>query len=71
MRRVLRPGGKLIIGDPYVPGFARPFLNILIKFSEKGDYHFYGLDEMQELFLKNDFINFHLSKFASTLLFPC
>ena len=56
MRRVLRPGGKLIIGDPYVPGFARPFLNILIKFSEKGDYHFYGLDEMQELFLKNDFI---------------
>ena len=27
---------------------------ILIKFSEKGDYHFYGFDEMQKLFIKND-----------------
>lgn len=56
MRRVLKPSGKLLIGDPYVPGIARPLINVLIKFSEKGDYHFYGFDEMQELFLKNEFI---------------
>jgi ubiquinone/menaquinone biosynthesis C-methylase UbiE len=56
MHRVLKYGGKLLIGDPYVPGFARPLINILIKFSEKGDYHFYGLNEMQEMFLNNEFI---------------
>ncbi len=56
MHRVLKCSGKLIIGDPYVPGFARPLINVLIKFSEKGDYHFYGFNEMQELFLKNEFI---------------
>lgn len=56
MRRVLKPGGKLLIGDPYVPGIARPIINVLIKFSQKGDYHFYGFNEMQELFLKNEFI---------------
>lgn len=56
MNRVLRPGGKLLIGDPYVPGIARPLINVLIKFSEKGDYHLYGFNEMQELFLKNEFI---------------
>ena len=56
MRRVLKPSGKLLIGDPYVPGIARPLINVLIKFSDKGDYHFYGFNEMQELFLKNEFI---------------
>lgn len=45
-----------MIGDPYVPMPIRPLINILIKFSEKGDYHFYGFDEMQKLFLKNDLI---------------
>ena len=56
MRHVLKAGGKLLIGDPYVPGIARPLINVLIKFSQKGDYHFYGFNEMQELFLKNEFI---------------
>lgn len=56
MRRVLRHNGKLLIGDPYVSGIARPLINVLIRFSEKGDYHFYGFNEMQDLFLKNEFI---------------
>ena len=56
MHRVLKVNGKLLIGDPYVPGIVRPLINVLIKFSEKGDYHFYGLNEMQELFLENDLI---------------
>lgn len=54
MHRVLRDGGKLLIGDPYVPGLVRPFINILTKFSDKGDYHFYGFDEMKRLFSKNE-----------------
>lgn len=56
MHRVLKVNGKLLIGDPYVPDIVRPLINVLIKFSEKGDYHFYGLNEMQELFLENDLI---------------
>lgn len=56
MHRVLKHNGKLLIGDPYVPGPVRPLINVLIRFSEKGDYHFYGFSEMQNLFLKNDFI---------------
>lgn len=56
MHRVLKCNGKVLIGDPYVPMPVRPLINVLIKFSEKGDYHFYGFDEMQKLFLKNDLI---------------
>lgn len=55
MHRVLKDGGKLIIGDPYVNGIARPFVNVLIKFSDNGDYHIYGLGEMQKLFESNGF----------------
>lgn len=55
MHRVLKDGGKLLIGDPYVPGFARPFVNVLVRFSDKGDYHFYGLKEMKNLFASNGF----------------
>ncbi|MBR2558800.1 MAG: hypothetical protein IKE95_10635 [Methanobrevibacter sp.] len=27
--------------------------NVVIKFSNSGDYHIYGMDEMKELFIKN------------------
>lgn len=55
MNRVLKYGGKLLIGDPYVPGLVRPFVNVLTKFSDKGDYHFYGFNEMKKLFTENEF----------------
>lgn len=55
MHRVLRDGGKLIIGDPYVPGIVRPVINVLTRFSDEGDYHFYGEGEMKKLFLKIGF----------------
>ena len=55
MHRVLKDGGKLLIGDPYVPTLVRPMMNVLTRFSKKGDYHFYGLDEMKKLFVKNGF----------------
>ena len=51
----MKPSGKLLIGDPYVPGIAMPLINVLIKFSDKGDYHFYGFGEMKKLFVKNGF----------------
>lgn len=55
MHRVLKYGGKLLIGDPYVPTLVRPVMNVLTKFSKKGDYHFYGLEEMKKIFDKNGF----------------
>lgn len=53
MQRVLKKGGKLLIGDPYMPGLVRPFINVLTKFSPEGDYHFYGENEMKRLFVEN------------------
>ncbi len=50
MSRVLKVGGKLLIGDPYIPPVARPMMNVLTKFSNEGDYHFYGRAEMKKLF---------------------
>lgn len=55
MHRVLKNGGKLMIGDPYIPSFARPVVNVFTKFSKEGDYHFYGLNEMKKLLIKNGF----------------
>ena len=55
MQRVLKEGGKLLIGDPYVPTLVRPMMNLLTKFSPNGDYHFYGEVEMKKLFIQNGF----------------
>lgn len=53
MHRVLKDGGKVLIGDPYMSSVVRPVVNAVIKFSNSGDYHIYGMDEMKELFIKN------------------
>ena len=55
MHRVLKKGGTLIIGDPFIPAVVRPLMNLLTKLSTEGDYHFYGLSEMKKLFIKNGF----------------
>ena len=55
MCRVLKKGGTLIIGEPYIPAIFRPLMNVLIKFSTEGDYHFYGLKEMKRILIKNGF----------------
>lgn len=68
MYRVLRYDGKLLIGDPYIPTIVRPIMNILTKFSKKGDYHFYGLNEMKNLFIKNGF-NHIFSKTGDNTVF--
>lgn len=55
MHRVLKDGGKLLIGDPYIPTFIRPLINRITKYSDEGDYHFYGISEMGKILLKNGF----------------
>ena len=53
MKRVLKDGGKLLIGDPYPPFVIRPIMNLLTKYSDEGDYHFYGIAEMKKLLANN------------------
>lgn len=53
MHRVLKDGGRVLIGDPYMHALVRPVMNVVIKFSKEGDYHIYSLDEMKKLFAKN------------------
>lgn len=49
MNRVAKSGGKLLIGDPYMPQPIRCIMNACTKYSNKGDYHFYGMHEMKRL----------------------
>jgi ubiquinone/menaquinone biosynthesis C-methylase UbiE len=56
MKRVLRPGGILMIADPFTPNnLLRFFANILIKFSKGGDVRIYSQKEMQEMLEKCGF----------------
>lgn len=55
MHRVLKDGGKLLIGDPYIPNGLRGLMNVLLRFSDSGDYHIYGLKEMEDLFVDTGF----------------
>jgi ubiquinone/menaquinone biosynthesis C-methylase UbiE len=56
MKRVLIPGGVLIIADPFTPNnLLRFFLNLSIKFSKSGDVKIYSLEEMRKLLEKCGF----------------
>lgn len=56
MSRVIKPGGTLLIGDPYVPGPFRWLANMMTKYSDHGDYHFYSKDEMHQLLAAHGFV---------------
>lgn len=51
MERVLRPGGSVIIADPWAPDSLRFFANLVIqtRFNKSGDVRVYSQSEMQEL----------------------
>lgn len=53
MRRVLKKGGQLLIGDPYIPTGLRSVMNVMLRFSDSGDYHIYGVSEMENLLKEN------------------
>ena len=54
MHRVLKDGGKLLIGDPYIPTGIRGVMNVMLRFSHSGDYHIYGFEEMENLLAENE-----------------
>lgn len=55
MHRVLKDDGRVLIGEPYIPSPVRGLMNRILKYSDSGDYHVYGLSEMENLFEKNGF----------------
>jgi len=52
MRRVLKPGGTVVIADPWAPTPFRQFVNISMRFSKGGEVKLYGETEIRKL-LKN------------------
>ena len=49
MNRVMRKGAFLYIGESYVAGAARLFMNIFIRFSSDGAFRIYGKRELTRL----------------------
>ena len=63
MKRVLKNGGKLLIGEGYVIQPFRTLLNFCFRFSDSGDFHSYGKHELVRM-LKAD--GFHISEVKMT-----
>lgn len=55
MKRVLKNGGKLLIGEPYAIQPFRALLNFSFKFSDSGDFHVYGKHELIKMLKDNGF----------------
>lgn len=56
MRRVLRPGGVIILGDPtFRSRIAAKVFNYFIKYSNSGDVHIWGKKEIIRLFGEHGF----------------
>jgi len=55
MRRVLKPGGHLVITDPWFPGLLRYFANLAVRFSKLGDVRMYSLNELRSFLTAANF----------------
>jgi ubiquinone/menaquinone biosynthesis C-methylase UbiE len=55
MRRVLNPGGKVIIADPWRPTPLRQIANIVLPLRKTGDIRFYSKPEIQKLLEQSGF----------------
>jgi ubiquinone/menaquinone biosynthesis C-methylase UbiE len=47
IHRVLKPGGHLVISDPWFPRFFLYMANLAVRFSKLGDVRMYSLDELR------------------------
>ena len=55
MHRVLTPKGTLLIGDPQPPSLVRAFMNIVLKYSNSGDYRLYSKSDFAKQLSKCGF----------------
>jgi ubiquinone/menaquinone biosynthesis C-methylase UbiE len=62
IKRVLKPNGNLIIGDPTAPIILRQLLNLFCKISKNGDYKIYSQEEFKKLLIKCEFLPFDIKK---------
>lgn len=62
MRRVLKPNGTLIIGDPTAPVIYRQMINVCCKIYNRGDYKIYSRRDIERLLIKCGFEPFNFVK---------
>ena len=55
MNRILKPSGKLIIVDPWMPTPFRQIFNTAIIYSKSGDFHSYSKGEITKMLQKSGF----------------
>lgn len=55
IRRVLKTGGVLILGDPTLPKLLLPVVNAFMPWSDSGDYKLYGKKSITFLLETNGF----------------
>lgn len=55
MKRVLKNGGRLLIGEGYAIQPFRTLLNFSFRFSDSGDFHSYGKHELIRMLKANGF----------------
>ncbi|MDX8336183.1 class I SAM-dependent methyltransferase [Candidatus Cetobacterium colombiensis] len=56
IKRVLRPGGIIILGEIWIPGFFRNIINFFLPFMKTGDYKIYSSDEIRYIFTQQNII---------------
>ncbi|WP_330654527.1 class I SAM-dependent methyltransferase [Intestinibacter bartlettii] len=50
IKRVLKSGGTLILGDPTVPELVRGFFNKMLPYTDSGDFKIYGKKDILPIF---------------------
>lgn len=56
IKRVLKPGGVFILGDPTAPFFILKLLNWILQFRDSGDAHIYGQKEITSMLAQEGFL---------------
>jgi len=67
MKRVLCPGGLLVIGEGYAFQPFRALLNLSFKFMNTGDVHSYGQNELKRLVERSGFENVNVERLGTRM----
>lgn len=65
MKRVLKSGGRLLIGEGYALQPFRALLNLSFRFSNSGDFKSYGKNEFIRMLENNGFTLAKVKKTSS------
>jgi ubiquinone/menaquinone biosynthesis C-methylase UbiE len=62
MRRVLKPGGMVLLADIFMDDPLRPLVNLILPFLSTGDRHFYSYTEIFKLMKEAGFVSLDWQK---------